>query len=370
MIRIALLLFGCLFTLSSISTLPDEPASWWFADDELPFAPRHYVCYKTSVSLQVDGKLDDAAWTSAPWTTYFKDIEGGEKPGPRLETRAKMLWDEQYFYIGASLEEPDLWATLIQRDTVIFYDNDFEIFIDPDGDTHAYYELEINALETVWDLMLLKPYRDGGPAIDSWDIQGLKARVHLNGTLNAPQDRDEGWTVEIAIPWSVLEEAAPRGNRPLAGDQWRVNFSRVEWLLESEKARYKKAINPETGKTYHEKNWVWSPQGVINMHQPERWGFVQFSDIVAGEGTEPFVEDPNEQVKWALRRLYYRQQEYLETHQRYALQLHDLEGESIEVEGIEFSPALEATAHQYLISVLGFEGRRVYIRQDGKTWVE
>ncbi len=339
-------------------------------DDDLPFAPERYVCYRAPVPLQIDGKLDDEAWAAVPWTTYFRDIEGGEKPGPWLRTRAKMLWDDQYFYIGASLEEPDLWATLTQRDTVIFYDNDFEVFIDPDGDTHAYYELEINALETVWDLMLLKPYRDGGPAIDSWDIQGLKARVDLKGTLNAPQDRDEGWSVEIAIPWSVLEEAAPNGKPPVAGDQWRVNFSRVHWLLTVEDGRYRKEINAETGKPYPENNWVWSPQGVINMHYPERWGYVQFSDLVAGEAVEDFVEDPNERVKWALRRLYYRQQAHRETRGQYARTLDDLTGDIIEIEGLEFEPVMEATTRQYVIVAPGFNGKTVHIRQDGKTWID
>ena len=57
------------------------------------------------------------------------------------------------------MTEPDLWATLKKRDSVIFYDNDFELFIDPDGDTHCYYELEINSHGTEWDLFLDKPYR-------------------------------------------------------------------------------------------------------------------------------------------------------------------------------------------------------------------
>ena len=77
------------------------------------------------------------------------------------------------------MEEPDVWATLTERDSVIFHDNDFEVFIDPDGDTHAYYELEVNALGTAWDLILIKPYRDGGPAINGWDIAGLKVGVDV-----------------------------------------------------------------------------------------------------------------------------------------------------------------------------------------------
>ena len=74
-----------------------------------------------------------------------------------------MLWDDQYFYVGAELEEPDVWVTLTEHDSVIFRDNDFEVFIDPNSDNHEYYEFEINALGTFWDLLLPPPYKDGGP---------------------------------------------------------------------------------------------------------------------------------------------------------------------------------------------------------------
>ena len=84
----------------------------------------------------------------------FVDIEGDSRPATSFRTRMKMLWDDEFFYVAADMEEPDLWGTLTARDSVIFHDNDFEVFVDPDGDTHAYYELEVNALGTPWDLML------------------------------------------------------------------------------------------------------------------------------------------------------------------------------------------------------------------------
>ena len=180
--------------------------------------------------LQIDGRLSEPAWSAAPWSDPFVDIDGTRRPP--LATRVKMLWDDEFLYFGADLEEPQLWATLDERDSVIFQDNDFEIFIDPDGDTHAYFEIEINALNTVWDLLLIQPYRDGGPAIHAWDIAGLRTAVNLRGTINRPEDRDEGWSIEVAIPWKILAEAAPRRARPRAGDQWRVNFSRVQWQLD------------------------------------------------------------------------------------------------------------------------------------------
>lgn len=267
-----------------------------------------YICYRAPSPLLVDGRLDKTSWLKAAWTESFVDIEGDLKPRPRFTTRAKMLWDDDYFYVAADLEEPDVWATLTERDSVIYHDNDFEVFIDPDGDTHEYYEFEINALNTGWDLLLVKPYRDGGPAVTAWDIAGLKTAIEVQGTVNQPGDRDDGWSVEIAFPWSVLAQCAHRRTPPEPGDQWRVNFSRVEWQVDVVNGQYRKRDG------LREDNWVWSPQGRIDMHCPEMWGLVQFSGRAAGTAEEPFVESSDEETKWLLRQVYYAEQEHRHTH--------------------------------------------------------
>jgi hypothetical protein len=246
--------------------------------------PKGYVCYRAPESIMIDGKLDEKAWQAVPWTDAFVDIEGDMKPLPRFKTRAKMLWDDTYFYIAAHLEEPHVWGTLTKHDAVIFQDNDFEIFIDPDGDNHEYYEIEINALNTEWDLFLRKPYRDGGPAINEWEIPGLKTATYVEGTLNDPRDKDQFWSVEFAIPWKVLAEYAHRPAPPRDGDQWRVNFSRVEWQHVVEGGQYRKVPGTK------EDNWVWSPQGVVDMHRPEHWAYVHFS--TAPPGTVPYKPEP------------------------------------------------------------------------------
>src|SRR5262249_59280634 len=66
--------------------------------------PKGYVCYRAASPPRIDGRLDDAAWRDAPWTDDFVDIEGDVKPRPRFRTRAKMLWDADYFYVVAELE--------------------------------------------------------------------------------------------------------------------------------------------------------------------------------------------------------------------------------------------------------------------------
>lgn len=265
--------------------------------DHLATAPHPlgYICTKAAGRLEIDGRLDDAAWAAADWTSDFVDIEGSLKPLPRFRTRAKMLWDDRYFYIGSEMEEPHVWGTLTEHDSVIFYDNDFEVFIDPDGDNHRYYEFEINALNTGWDLHLPKPYRDGGPAQNEWEIPGLRTAVHVQGTLNNPSDTDTGWSVEIAMPWEAL------GGRPKAGEQWRVNFSRVEWHTDIVDGKYVKRPG------LREDNWVWTPQWVIDMHQPQLWGYVQFE-----EGPASFRKDPGHAARMLLHHIYYRQKAHWE----------------------------------------------------------
>lgn len=337
--------------------------------EAMPFAPLHYVCYRLDSKPAINGKLDEAAWKSAPWTGIFQDIEGKARPQPRFQTRAKMLWDDSDFYIAMEVEEPDVWGTLKERDSVVYNDNDVEVFIDPDGDTHNYYELEVNPLGTVFDLMLVQPYRDGGPPIIAWDIAGLRLGIDVNGTVNQPDDRDQGWTIEMAIPWKILKEAAPGRRPPKPGDQWRINFSRVEWQVENKNGRYEKRLDPATGKPLPCDNWVWSPQGAVDMHMPERWGYVKFSGIASGAGTESFVEDRNERVKWALRRLYYRQRRFRVEHGSFAADLAGLKAENILVDGMDFQPVMQATSDLYQIAAKGVGTATIVIRQDGKTWM-
>ncbi len=274
------------------------------------FEPTTYDCRYSHDSITIDGKISPIEWENAGWSDYFIDIEGDSKEKPRFKTRVKMLWDSTYFYIAAQLDEPHVWAKLTERDAVIFYDNDFEVFIDPDGDTHEYYELELNAFNTVWDLLLLKPYRDDAPVTNNWDINGLRTSVYIDGTLNDPEDVDVGWSVEIAIPWQVLTECAHKSCPPKDGDVWRVNFSRVQWKTDVISSKYVKRKDSKSGESLPEDNWVWAPQGLIAMHYPEMWGYVRFLKDERLDFSEDVTFWQLEKSKWILRNLYYAQKVY------------------------------------------------------------
>jgi hypothetical protein len=314
--------------------------------------------------LTIDGALQEPAWQSAAWTEDFVDIEGEGKPAPRFRTRAKMLWDDSCFYVGAELQEPHLWATLRQRDTVIFYDNDFEVFIDPDGDTHLYYELEVNALGTAWDLLLVKPYRDGGPAVNAWDIRGLRLGVGLKGTLNNPADVDSGWSVEIAMPWEVLGECAAHKGPPVPGEYWRLNFSRVEWRTQVVAGRYEKVKDPATGRPLAEDNWVWSAQGVVNMHYPEMWGFVHF--VAGPDLLAPLLMPAGEEAKWCLRELYYAQWQHHAGHGSFAEKVCLLSLSESQHRRLR----LFVGPGSFFACCAGDDGGTWWIAQDGRVWKE
>lgn len=329
------------------------------------YQPKHYFCRRAEGELELDGRLDKPFWNRAEWTEKFVDIEGDLRPAPAKDTRVKMLWDDEYFYFGAELWEDQIWATLTERDSVIFYDNDFEIFIDPDGDSHGYYEFEINALNTVWDLLLIKPYRDGGPPLDSWDMKGLKTAVHIDGELNQPGANNRKWSVEIAIPWTSLKECAKEHRAPVPGEFWRVNFSRVEWQAEVVDGTYQKVIDPGTGKPYPEDNWVWSPMGLVNMHYPELWGYVLFTD--EQEELNHFSIPEDEQIKWELRKLYYLQRNYGAKEGTFAQDLSLLNGSP----DLNIATEVVAAERLFQISAATADGNGKWIiREDGKLWKE
>ena len=222
---------------------------------------RSYDCFRTTGPVRIDGKLTEPDWQAAPLSAPFVDIRGVDfKPAPTKQTYMKMLWDDDCLYIAGIIEEDDVTASLTERDAIIFKDNDFEVFLDPDGDGKFYFEFECNAYATLMDLILDKPYSQGGNFFLPWDCKGVRVKVHVDGKINDAKKADKGWTVEWAIPFASL---AIGFDNPKKYNPWRIDFSRVEWLVRE---------GPE-------ENWVWNPTGEVDMHLPDRWGYVKFIDL-------------------------------------------------------------------------------------------
>ncbi len=338
----------------------------WAGYEHLMSPVRNYVIYQAVSEINIDGKPDEISWQKAEWSEYFQDIEGELKPEPLYQTRFKMLWDKKNLYILAELEEPHIWTYYSVRDQVVFHENDFEIFIDPTGDTHNYFEFEINAQNTLFDLYMPKPYRNGGEAMITWNMRGFKSAVFVDGTLNNPNDIDKKWTVEVAIPFKSLTDYKEYV-MPEDGNHWKINFSRVQWQTEVVYGKYSKIKDKKTNKHLGENNWVWSAQGVVNMHFPERWGIAQFSSKPVGGSTDFFIQTDEEKFAKYLWFVYYKQQSHRNRTGNYALTLSELDlYQSTKTEnGKYILYDMKVNGHIFTITLQNERGLKLSVNQDG-----
>lgn len=260
-----------------------------------------YTCYRTRERLAGTGRLDEAAWGRVNKSPRFVDMLTGESA--ILDTRAAALWDDENLYVGFWIQEPFVEANLTERDSLIFTENDVEVFIDG-GD--CYYEFEINARNTVYEVFFIwqDAYKRGGtfdvPEFDllerkalsfagnydrngeffwygthprgarwaflDWDFPGMKSAVYVDGTLNDRSDIDRGWRVELVFPWKGMKWLANgRSLPPQDGDVWRMFFGRFEKFQVA-------GTTPQP-----QPAWCWTKHGALDTHMPECFTRVRFS---------------------------------------------------------------------------------------------
>ncbi len=196
------------------------------ADEAEVPAVRKAECRWAGNRIKIDGVLDEVAWDRAPALRDFAVF--WQKRKPRTATTARLLWDANYLYFCAEMEDEDLYATVREHNGRCWDNDVFELFFKPAADKLPYYEFQVNALNTHLEMYL--PSRGGGgyerfaPGVRL----GMESAVRLRGTLNDWEDRDKGWTVEGRIPWSAFK---PTGGRPKAGDTWRFALCRYDYSV-------------------------------------------------------------------------------------------------------------------------------------------
>lgn len=231
---------------------------------------------KEGETIVIDGKGDDKAWAEAPSTGAFVDVQKGD-PNTTFPVNgsAKLLWDSQNLYVLAEVSDPDLAGGFkdpkaeVDRFTTtgqpkLWTGDTVELMIDPDGDGDNvnYYELQINTqnkvFHTQYDGYNTPKTDPNGPfGHEEWDPK-LKSAVVLKGTLDKSDDKDEGYTVEFAVPWAAFTKA--KKSPPASGDTWRMNLY---------------AMQKNSGV-------AWSPiLGQGNFHKASRFGKVTFFDPAA-----------------------------------------------------------------------------------------
>ena len=173
-------------------------------------------------------------------------------------------------------------------------------------------------------------------------------------------DEDQGWSIEVAIPWEVLREATRMKTPPQEGDFWRVNFSRVQWETEVINGKYVKKKAPGTEVQLPENNWVWSPMRVIAMHEPEFWGIVQFT-LQTADLALTHEQEFEMVAKNMLYAVHRKQQQLKQTRQKLAKSLESLKLKPFLFKGKPLEVKISTHAGGYLVQVSQqpFEGQWV-----------
>ena len=159
---------------------------------------------------ELDGRLDDAVWGAATPNSGFTQIvpEDGAQPSERTEIR--LLFTRDALYVGARLYDTEPGAIigrLGRRDAYTSSDR-FQVNLDSYHDHRTTYEFSVNPAGVKGDGVSTN---DDGYADDSWDpVWDVATTVD-----------DEGWTVEMRIPFSQLRFSAQ------ADPIWGVNFQRT-----------------------------------------------------------------------------------------------------------------------------------------------
>ena len=158
----------------------------------------------------------------------------------------KVAWDATDLRVLFHAADTHIWATMTERDAPLYEEEVVEVFLDPVGDLESYFEIEMNPLNTVLDLVLRKN-RSGYVKDTAWQCEGLRTAVHQS---------EGAWTAELAIPFRALTSV-----KPTTGTRWRVNFFRID--------------RPPNRKR---KLSAWSPTRGGTFHRPERFGVLEFSN--------------------------------------------------------------------------------------------
>jgi len=216
--------------------------------------------------IAVDGKLDEEAWKSA--TALELGDPNAAKGTPKIDVKGtvKLLWSDAGFYVGYDIADTDVTSQFDDKhkgEKHITKEDAVEMMIEPERqDNRDYYEIQISPSNHVFDSRYDKykePWAKDGPSgHEDWSSQ-LKSAVSVRGTLgkgdDGAVDKDEGYVVEVFVPWKSLSVNGDR-NAPALGEVWRMNFHAIEG----------------------DGAVAWSPVNGMSFHRVQKFGYVTWAE--------------------------------------------------------------------------------------------
>jgi hypothetical protein len=212
-----------------------------------------YEVHRAKIAPIIDGHLNDAAWRAAEPVTFV--FPWADQTGKKQKTVARLTWDNDNLYVAYECEDSDIIAVHTERDDPTYQDDAVELFIAPPGVKNLYVGLEMNARAVLYDYIYAFPQR----ILKNYDLRGVQLATSINGTLNVTGDQDQGWNLEVAIPWRSFADLAD-DPVPKIGDRWIANMNRWD------------------GTEPNRRLSQWSDSGMLkpDPHNPDRFGYLLF----------------------------------------------------------------------------------------------
>jgi len=161
--------------------LASGPAAYVFAADG--------EIRSTGYPIKIDGAMD-AAWATANQYQVANAVQGvGSPTGSSAIWRA--LWDPQYLYVSVDVNDDQLY----HDGPATYQDDSVEVFIDIGNQKTTSYGAGQSQVRFNWDRT------DPAMVADHGSTEGIKFAI-----VTKPQvdNKDTGYTVEIAYPWTLL----------------------------------------------------------------------------------------------------------------------------------------------------------------------
>ena len=223
-----------------------------------------YRTQKSSGSISIDGKMDEPSWQKAETRTLDYYYRWDKVPVPdKQKTVFRMLWDEENLYLFYECKDSCLTAREKNHDSEPYYDDCAEFFCIPVADSlNIHFAFELNLYKVAYDFVQFENFYNGKPAVIKSYNPAYKVGVTYEGTLNDDTDKDKGWKMEIAIPFSVFANTnsffpAKKGTR------WTFQAARQDRNVLSDRSRTGSVIFPLNAVTK-------------NIHQSSRFGLMEF----------------------------------------------------------------------------------------------
>lgn len=220
------------------------------------------IARRATAALRIDGKLDEADWTAAQPTPDFVNTMSGASAAFRATVR--VVYDERNLYLGYTVADDFLRSSFEKDDDHLWEQDVVELMVDPNGDGKSYFEAQVAPTGRVFDTRydsrrLPRPFGDM-----AWS-SNMRAAVVVRGKVSDDQ-ADEGYDVELSIPWTAFAVGPDPASPPQAAETWRMNFYVMDAREKGQRAA------------------GWSAPLIGDFHTLTRFGRVFFPQAASSDG--------------------------------------------------------------------------------------